>query len=365
MRMDMRLLLEKIQAAADPHEDDLVRILRSESESETAQLLAFADEVRRNWAGPGILLRGIVEFSSFCRNACAYCGLNRNNLKLTRYRMEPEEILDTAAEIHAAGLRTVVLQSGEDDQMETGWLSDLIRRIKSRFDTAVTLAVGERPREDYREWKAAGADRYLLKIESTDPKLYAQLHPGMKIADRFRCLNDLRELGYQTGTGNIVGLKGQSLESLARDIRFFKKGRFAMLGIGPFIPHPITPLSGEGPGNMTISLRVLALTRIVTRAVHLPATTAVASLETGQGWEGALGAGANVIMPNFTPAAYKRLYDIYPGRRGHDRTPARIVEEIALLARRMGRTLDFSRGDAPADIAGNNSGARPEQTEEE
>jgi len=308
-----------------------------------------------------------VEFSSHCRNACAYCGLNRNNRSLARYRMTPDEILATVADINGAGIRTVVLQSGEDDLLETGWMSDLIRRIKADFDTAVTLSVGERPREDYREWREAGADRYLLKIETTDPVLYSRLHPGMSFRNRTRCLNDLAELGYQPGSGNIVGLRGQSLRSLAEDIRFFQSGRFAMLGIGPFIPHPLTPLAEDETGHVDLSLRVLALTRIVTRNTHLPATTATASLEAGGEWARALVSGANVIMPNFTPEVYKKQYEIYPGRRGGGESPSQTVTKIARLAERLGRPLDFSRGDSlkNSEIGGSNMTFPPPIKQEE
>jgi biotin synthase len=346
--MEIHEHLRRIRETRDPEAGDLLHFLVSGRKQERDELFALADRVREKGVGPGILLRGLVEFNNHCRNACGYCGLNRHNRKLSRYRMPAAEILETAAAVNAAGIRTVVLQSGEDERLETAWLADLVTSVKSRFDTAVTLAVGERPREDFRIWKQAGADRYLLKIETSDPRLYARIHPGMSFENRLRCLDDLRDLGYQVGSGVIVGLAGQSLESLAGDIRFFKRGGFSMLGIGPFIPHSRTPLAGSAPGSLDLSLRVLALTRIVCPDLHLPATTAVASLEERAGWAGALRAGANVIMPNFTPPAYRRLYDIYPDRRGGGENPGEVVREIARLADSLGRPLDFSRGDGPS-----------------
>ena len=307
-------LLKKVYSHNPVRVEDLGYLLSLSKEEDLREIFAFADSVRRQFAGEGILVRGIIEFSNFCRNSCFYCGLNKSNKTLSRYRLSREEIMYSLSKLSGCGIKTVVLQSGEDDSLDPYWLKDIIAQIKSLFDIAVTLSVGERERYEYKLWRDAGADRYLLKIETTNSRLYKSLHPGMSFGNRLRCLQDLKELGYQVGSGNIIGLRGQSLKDIAEDIIFFQAGEFDMLGIGPFIPHAKTELGNEPSAQAALTLKALALTRIVTKDTHLPATTALGSL--GQDFRPqGLSAGANVLMPNFTPQQYRRLYEIYPGKR--------------------------------------------------
>jgi biotin synthase len=345
MSSPVRSLLRDVAAGTLPDAESLERLLALEA-GEAAELFRLADGVRRDHMGDGILLRGIVEFSNFCRNRCRYCGLNVQNGKLPRYRMTQDEILRGAAQIAAAGVATVVLQSGEEDGLDPEWLAGIIRQIKTRCGLVVTLSVGERAREEYRLWRAAGADRYLLKIETTDRALYASLHPGMNLDNRLRCLADLRALGYQVGSGIIVGLPGQTLASIAADIQFFREHDFDMIGIGPFIPHAATPLSGATAGNAQLTLTTVALTRIVTRNAHLPATTALGSLGKSDLRLEALKAGANVLMPNFTPQPYRKLYEIYPGKRCVSEPVGACAFCMEAMAASIGRTIDRSRGDS-------------------
>jgi biotin synthase len=338
-------LLNKMLDSRHPEIADLKYLLGLQANEETGVLFEFADTIRKQYAGDGILLRGIIEFSSFCRNTCLYCGLNRHNKKLTRYRLSREEILESAERIADAKIKTVVLQSGQERDLSAGWLEEIIKEIKSRFDTAITLCVGERPAKDYKLWRKAGADRYLLKIETSDKKLYKSLHPGMSFENRIKCLKELRKLDYQVGSGNIIGLKGQTLESISRDIVFFKQHDFEMLGIGPFIPHRETKLSKQERGDVALTLKALALTRIVTKNTHLPATTALGSQENDFRIDG-LKAGANVLMPNFTPQEYKRLYEIYPAKRCIEESPDFCAGCMEAKARSIGRFIDYSRGDA-------------------
>jgi biotin synthase len=339
-------LLTRIYDADMPAHADIEAVLRVEDAEQVQELFDFADRVRSKWVGDGILLRGIVEFSNHCRNGCLYCGLHENNRKLERYRLSTEQILESTALLASQGIKTVVLQAGEDDGLDIDWLAEVIAEIKSRDDLAVTLSVGEWPAEAYRTWRQAGADRYLLKIETSDPVLYARHHPGMSFENRLRCLDDLKTLGYQVGSGCLVGLKGQTVASLAEDIRFFRKRDFDMIGIGTFIPHPMTELSGQAVGNVTMTLKVLALTRIVTKNAHLPATTALGSIGSGDGRVPALQAGANVIMPSFTPLPYRRLYEIYPGKRCVTEPPGFCGSCLESMAAAIGRSLDYSRGDS-------------------
>ncbi|MBP7216257.1 MAG: [FeFe] hydrogenase H-cluster radical SAM maturase HydE [Candidatus Omnitrophica bacterium] len=324
---------------------DLVYALGVDDQPGLALIYAFADNVRKQYMGGGILLRGIVEFSNFCQRSCAYCGLQKNNHSLTRYRMSQEEILTAVDQIAAQGIKTVVLQSGEDAGLDALWLVDVIREIKNRHDLAVTLSVGEYEFDTYKAWKEAGADRYLLKIETTDPELYALLHPDMSFTRRLQCLKDLRVLGFQVGSGNLVGLPGQSPQALASDIDFFGREDFDMIGIGPFIPHQATRLKHEVRGDVAMVLKTLALTRIVTKTAHLPATTAFGSLGGDYRVEG-LKAGANVLMPNFTPAPYRKLYEIYPGKRCVDEPAGACAFCMDGMARSIDRNVDYGRGDA-------------------
>ncbi len=327
--------------------EDLVRLLSLEEGPALQELFAQADAVRKRYMGDGILLRGIVEFSNHCRNSCYYCGLHKNNAALTRYRMSKEEVLASVAKIASCRVKTVVLQSGEEDGLDPAWLADLIAAIKQRHEMAVTLCVGERAFDDYRLWKEAGADRYLLKIETSDKKLYESLHPGMSFENRVRCLRDLKQLGYQTGSGIIIGLKGQTTDTIAKDILFFQSFNFEMIGIGPFIPHKATPLAAEKRGEVAMTLKALAVTRLVVKTPHLPATTALGSMDKDYRIEG-LRCGANVIMPNFTPLKYRKLYEIYPGKKCLDEQEGACVGCMEAVAQGLGRFIDYSRGDSYA-----------------
>jgi biotin synthase len=339
-------VLDRVYSADVPDRADIEFLLRLENDPDVQMLFDFADGVRREHVGDGVLLRGIIEFSSYCRNACAYCGLNRMNTQLHRYRLTDGQILEAAGSIWQAGVKTIVLQSGEEDNLDAEWLKHLITEIKARFDVAITLSVGERSRDEYALWKEAGADRYLLKIETSDRSLYQDLHPKMSFETRMKCLADLAGLGYQTGTGNLVGLRRQTIESLAGDILFFKAGDFDMLSVSPFIPHAQTPLAAEPPGDLGMTLKMTALTRIVSRNAHIPATTAIGSLNGRDERLRALKVGANVLMPNFTPTPYRRHYEIYPNKRCINENSGACPTCMEGLVVAIGRRVDYTRGDS-------------------
>ncbi|MFA5287058.1 MAG: [FeFe] hydrogenase H-cluster radical SAM maturase HydE [Candidatus Omnitrophota bacterium] len=341
-------LLDRIYTAGLPRLEDLEQVLSLEKDVELNKLFVFADKIRKYFCGDGILLRGIIEFSSFCSRECFYCGLNKSNRKLVRYRMNKEELLNSIAYLSECKIKTVVLQSGEDDGLDALWLKDIILEIKSRFDMAVTLSLGERSADDYKAWKDAGADRYLLKIETSDPDLYASMHPYMSLAERLHCLGVLRDLGYQVGSGNIIALPGQNLKTIAHDIIFFKQRDFDMIGIGPFIPHEDSPFFGQERGEALLTLKTIALTRIVTKNAHLPATTALGSLDKDYRLDG-LKCGANVLMPNFTPRPYRKLYEIYPGKRCVDEPVGACNFCMDGMAKGIGRFIDYAKGDSLKD----------------
>ncbi|HHV45240.1 MAG TPA: [FeFe] hydrogenase H-cluster radical SAM maturase HydE [Firmicutes bacterium] len=321
---------------------DLIDRLQARGQ-EQEKLWAEADRIRKETLGEAVHLRGIIEFSNYCVRNCVYCGLRRDNRRLLRYRMSVEEILQAARIGTAAGYKTIVLQSGEDPWYDVDKICTIVREIK-QMGVAVTLSLGERPKEELAQFRQAGADRYLLKHETIDPDLYARLHPRGSYRSRIGALYTLKELGYQVGTGIMVGLPGQGLETIAADILFMKEFAPAMVGIGVFIPHPNTPLGATPPGSVDITLNAVALTRLVLPDVHLPATTALATIDP-KGRERALRAGANVIMPNITPLHYRRKYEIYPGKsRGARANHLTVREEIEDMIRGLGRTVAQDHG---------------------
>ncbi|HIT92103.1 MAG TPA: [FeFe] hydrogenase H-cluster radical SAM maturase HydE [Candidatus Stercorousia faecigallinarum] len=287
---------------------DIIDILKSPDNT----VFKDADLIRKQFVGDGVHLRGLIEFSNICKRGCLYCGLQSSNKSVKRYRLSKSEILNIAKKGVDEGFKTIVLQSGEDDFFDTKLMCEIISGIKD-LDVAVTLSLGEKTFEEYKAYKEAGADRYLLRIETTDVNLYEQMHPYADFQNRKRCLFDLKRLGFETGTGCLVGLPNQTLKSLADDIFFFKELDADMIGIGPFIPHPKTPLKDAACGDLNLAIKVMALTRIVLKDINIPATTAMETLAPN-GRLLALQSGANVVMPNLTDDFHRKLYEIYPDK---------------------------------------------------
>lgn len=311
-------LIAKAAATRSLSRGELIKLLSDDGCNKA--LFAAADDIRRRYVGDGVHLRALIEFSNICRNNCCYCGLRRDNHNIKRYRIDADTIFNLAA--YAArnmGLKTIVLQSGEDMFFDRDKLCDIIRRIKT-LDVALTLSIGEKTAAEYKAYKAAGADRFLLRIETTDRDLYHRLDPGMSWQNRRRCLADIAAAGLEVGSGIMVGLPGQTIESLADDILFFREINADMIGIGPFIPHPDTPLKDAAGGTLEMSLKVMALTRLLLPDINIPATTAMETLAP-DGQTKALQAGANVIMPNVTLTQYRRHYELYPGKSTTNYTP--------------------------------------------
>lgn len=310
----LKYIFSKIDYEEELSKEDLVCLLALENTEDLARLYTGADRVRQKYVGDEIHLRGLIEFSNYCRKNCSYCGIRRGNRKIKRYRMTVEEILDTVSEAEELGYRTVVLQSGEDMSYTVDKLAELTSRIKRQADVAITLSIGERSREEYERLHEAGADRFLLRFETSNRELYGHLHPDSNYDERMRILAWLREIGYQVGSGVMIGLPGQTIEDLALDILKFKELDLDMVGVGPYICHEETPLAGHANGTVEMTFKVIALARIVTRYAHIPATTALATLRPADGREEALRLGANVVMPNVTPAKYRAMYELYPSK---------------------------------------------------
>jgi biotin synthase len=334
-------LLMKAETGGNLTRDDIIALLKLPG-NYSQDLFAVADRVRKQQVGDEIFLRGIIEFSNHCERNCLYCGLRKGNSKLSRYRMSDDEIITTAEHIKKTGIPTVVLQSGEDSFYSQDIVCRLIERIRKETDLIITLSIGERNLDDYKSFQEAGANRYLLKHEIASPELYEYLRPGCKLDKRMQCLRRLKELGFETGTGNMVGLPGQTSEILADDLLVMKILDADMLGIGPFISHPDTPLVGIENDDIELTLRVVAIARLLTHNTNIPATTALATLHP-QGRLMALQAGANVVMPDFTPEIYKSRYDIYPGKTDTGSAEG-IFAKLRNDIHSIGRDLNFSIG---------------------
>lgn len=344
------------------HLVDRLRRERRLEAAEYARLLEAPDNPLREYAaqaardvaaerfGRSVYIRGLIEVTSFCRNDCFYCGLRRSNLRAERYRLTQEQILACCRTGYELGFRTFVLQGGEDPALTDDRIAQLVHDLRTEFpDCAITLSLGERSREAYRFFREAGADRYLLRHETADPLHYAQLHPpGMSYERRMECLRDLRDLGYQTGVGMMVGSPGQTVRHLVEDLCFIEQFQPQMVGIGPFLPHRDTPFGDAPAGSVETTLLLLSLLRLMLPEALIPATTALASVA-ADGREQGILAGANVVMPNLSPADTRSKYAIYNHKASFG---AEAAEGLADLERRLsaiGYHIDFSRGDYADD----------------
>lgn len=307
------------------------------------ELFRAADRVRHNNVGDQVHLRGLIEFSNICKANCYYCGLRKDNDKVKRYWLKPVAIIELARKAQEYGYKTVVLQSGENDVYTLEDMQYMLSNIKA-LGLAITLSAGEKTRDEYEAYKKAGADRYLLRIETTNQTIYTKLHPGMSFANRVRCLTDLKELGYEVGTGCLVGLPDQTAESLADDILFFKELDVDMVGLGPFIPNGDTPLAQEVGGTFSLSLKVMAITRLLLPDINIPATTAMETLHK-DGRMIALQSGANVVMPNVTEGEYREMYLLYPGKICTGDTPAHcrgcVTSKIIGIGRKVSQEYGY------------------------
>lgn len=296
---------------------ELLPLLRAQG-ADLAALYARADAVRRAHCGEAVPIRAILEFSNVCANDCLYCGLRASNPAPARYRMSPDEILASVRQIAVSGTAgTVVLQGGESPGPADDEIADILRRIKTEVPgLALTLSVGNRPRDVYARWRDAGLDRYLLRFETSDAALFAHLHPDCTLAERLRCLRDLKSLGVQTGGGFMIGLPGETIETLADNVLLCREFDFDMIGIGPYISNPETPL-GDRPNayadDPDMFFRAIAVLRLANPDAHIPATTAFDAVFP-DGGDSALRRGANVFMPNATPGPYRNNYQLYPGK---------------------------------------------------
>lgn len=334
-------ILKKAEETHELDKEEIVELLSHPFEIGSS-LFTLADKVRKKYVGDEVHLRGLIEFSNYCKQNCLYCGFRRDNKDATRFRLTEKQIIEFAKDASEQGYKTVVLQSGEDPFYTIDKMKYIISEIK-KLDVAITLSIGEKSFEEYKAYKNAGADRFLLRIETTDKKLYTKLDPDMNWGNRSRCLKDLKNLGYEVGTGCLVGIPEQTTESLAEDILFFKEIDADMVGIGPFIPNPNTPLKDEKGGTFEMALKVMAITRLLLPDINIPATTAMETLNP-DGRIIALQSGANVVMPNVTQGDYRKFYEIYPGKICVNDTPAKCRGCITGKIQSIGRSISTSHG---------------------
>ncbi|MEE1085977.1 MAG: [FeFe] hydrogenase H-cluster radical SAM maturase HydE [Schaedlerella sp.] len=341
-------LVEKLIRQQELTKEEYVRLLSQYENKEIAdKLKEEAIRLRKKYYGDKVFIRGLIEFTNYCKNNCYYCGIRGGNKNAVRYRLTKEDILSCCENGYELGFRTFVMQGGEDLYYSDEYMAEIVREIKERYpDCAVTLSIGERSYESYKMLKEVGADRYLLRHETANERLYSYLHPSnLSLRNRMKCLEDLKSLGYQVGAGFMVGSPTQTLEDLAEDLVFLKEFEPQMVGIGPFIPHHDTKFASEQAGSVELTVFLLSIIRIILPKVLLPATTALATASE-DGREKGLKAGANVVMPNLSPLNNRKKYDLYDNKVSTGGEAAESLEMLKKLIEKAGYRMVKERGDA-------------------
>ncbi|MDR2965043.1 MAG: [FeFe] hydrogenase H-cluster radical SAM maturase HydE [Treponema sp.] len=306
-------MIEQLYKTGDLPDNELKKLIENNEYGQ--ELYKKADNVRRKYYGTDVYIRGLIEFTNYCKNDCYYCGIRKSNTIAERYRLGKEEILSCCKNGYELGFRTFVLQGGEDTYFSNELVSCIVSEIKKLYpDCAITLSLGERPYNDYKAWFNAGADRYLLRHETANDKHYRKLHPdSMSLENRKNCLWNLKKIGYQTGSGFMTGSPYQTTENIIEDLRFLQELKPDMIGIGPYISHQNTPFGNNKNGDLHLCLRLLAILRLMFPKALIPATTALGTIDP-KGRELGLMAGANIVMPNLSPVKVRKQYQIYDNK---------------------------------------------------
>lgn len=342
--MQIEELVEKLKQNRDLSDEEFRTVI--EDSSYDTMLQTAADEVRRRHYGTDVYIRGLIEFTNYCKNNCYYCGIRRDNEEASRYRLTKEDILSCTALGYELGYRTFVLQGGEDLSYSDRDICEIVAAVKKQHsDCAVTLSIGEKSKESYKAYYEAGADRYLLRHETASNEHYARLHPKeMSLSNRKRCLCDLKEIGYQVGAGFMVGSPYQTVDNLIEDIRFLQDLSPDMIGIGPFLSHKNTPFCNESDGKLQLTLKLLSILRLCFPYVLLPATTALGTVA-ANGRELGLKAGANVVMPNLSPVAVRKKYELYDNKICTGEEAAECKDCLANRVAAAGYRIVVDKGD--------------------
>lgn len=348
--MVIKEIIDKLVKEQVATVEELLFILNNINEEEKQYLWDKADEVRRLNYGNKVYIRGLIEFTNYCKRDCVYCGIRKSNEKSSRYRLTEEQILQCVEVGDELGYKTFVLQGGEDPYFNDERIIGIIKAIKEKYpDNAITLSIGERSYESYKKLFEAGADRFLLRHETASEELYTKLHPGSSFENRIRCLKNLKEIGFQIGAGFMVGIPGQSNEDLVKDLMFLKELKPHMVGIGPFIPHMDTPLGKYEGGTADKTIIMVALTRLLLPKALLPATTALGSIDK-LGREKGIKAGANVVMPNLSPNSVRDKYALYNGKLSSGDEAAESRRDIERKINAIGYEVEVGRGDSKVDL---------------
>ncbi|MFD0896364.1 [FeFe] hydrogenase H-cluster radical SAM maturase HydE [Loigolactobacillus binensis] len=341
-----RELIDQLNTDHQLAHEQWVQLISSFDQDDQTYATEMAHQLAVAKYGKNIFFRGIIEYTNYCRNDCKYCGIRRSNHQVQRYRLTKEDILSCCADGYASGFRTFVLQGGEDIFFTTDMFTDIIATIRQQYpDCAITLSIGEGSREAYQQYFDAGANRFLLRHETASAALYRRWHPAyQKFEHRMECLRELKEIGYQTGCGFMVGAPFQTADVLAEDMEYVTAFKPQMLGIGPFIPHSQTPFRDFSPGNEELTLFILSLCRILQPDVLLPATTALGTVQ-GNGRQLGVLAGCNVVMPNLSPLRVRKQYLLYDNKAGIRDDAASGIKKLTEQMNQIGYKVVSSRGD--------------------
>lgn len=343
----MNKLKDYIKELSETHNLSDERLLKLIGDGrEDAFLFAEADKVRRSVYGNKVYIRGLIEFTNYCKNNCYYCGIRCGNSSATRYRLTEDDIMECCTEGYSLGFRTFVLQGGEDPYYTDNIICKIVSNIRKTFpDCAITLSIGEKSRESYQAYFDAGANRFLLRHETADINHYNKLHPqNMSLQSRKKCLFDLKDIGYQTGSGFMVGSPYQTMENILADLRFLQELKPDMVGIGPYVNHKDTPFKNFQNGSVELTLRLISVLRLMFPKLLIPSTTALGTLHP-EGRELGLKAGANVVMPNLSPKKTRKLYEIYENKLSTDEEAAESREALAKKVKAAGYEIVTHIGD--------------------
>lgn len=343
----MKELIQKLRQTQSLTKEEWIRLIENRTPELAEYLFEQAREVREQYYGKNIYIRGLIEFTNYCKNDCLYCGIRRSNKNAERYRLTKEQILECCEHGYELGFRTFVLQGGEDGYFTDERVAEIVSEIRKRFpDCAITLSIGERSYESYQKFYEAGAERYLLRHETRNCEHYAKLHPAELSAEvRQQCLRDLKRIGYQVGTGFMVGAPYQAAEHLAEDMLFIKELNPHMIGIGPFVPHHDTPFAKEQGGSLELTLFMLGLLRLMIPKALIPSTTALGTIDPN-GRELGILAGANVVMPNLSPSNVREKYLLYDNKICTGDEAAESLCNLKVRMKKIGYDIVVARGDS-------------------
>lgn len=346
MEERIKHLVDKLERDSYLNKKELVELLKYNSKETRSYLFSKSEAIRKKVYGNSIYIRGLIEFTNYCKNDCYYCGIRKSNKKAERYRLSKEDILSCCHKGYILGFRTFVLQGGEDPYYQDENIIEIVRGIKEKYsDCAITLSIGEKSKESYKKYFAAGADRYLLRQETADKEHYSKLHPpNLSLENRLECLYDLKEIGYEVGCGFMVGSPYQSLEALAKDLLFIQKLQPQMVGLGPFIPHKDTPFATEERGSLELTILLIGIVKLLLPNVLLPATTALGTIDS-KGREKGIKAGANIVMLNLSPLETREKYLLYDNKICTGDEASECLKYIKSRIKKLGYEIKVDRGD--------------------